>query len=158
MSKNLHHRGSARLRIGRHSESGRCYLVTWATDRRQPHLRNFASARCVIQTLIHSDSSKWTSTLAYVVMPDHLHWLFELTDRRPLSSVVASVKRYSAHRIHEQTPGHFHVWQMGFHDHAVRREEDLLSTSRYICANPLRSGLCQSLSDYPHWDAVWLTS
>jgi hypothetical protein len=48
------------------------------------------------------------------------------------------------------------VWQTSFHDHALRREEDVLSVARFVVANPLRAGLVKSLRDYPHWDAVWL--
>jgi REP element-mobilizing transposase RayT len=48
------------------------------------------------------------------------------------------------------------VWQSGFHDHALRREEDLKATARYLVANPLRAGLVKSLRDYPFWNAVWL--
>jgi len=47
------------------------------------------------------------------------------------------------------------VWQEGFHDHALRREEDLQATARYIIGNPVRAGLVPSVRDYPHWDAIW---
>ncbi|MNO00306.1 hypothetical protein D3C81_2201730 [compost metagenome] len=48
------------------------------------------------------------------------------------------------------------LWQRGFHDHALRREEDLAAVARYVVANPLRAKLVPRLGDYPHWDAVWL--
>ena len=48
------------------------------------------------------------------------------------------------------------LWQTGFHDHALRREEDLAATARYLIANPLRAGLVQRVGDYPFWDAVWV--
>jgi REP element-mobilizing transposase RayT len=48
------------------------------------------------------------------------------------------------------------LWQPGYHDHALRREEDLVATARYLVANPLRAGLVQHIGDYPLWDAVWL--
>jgi len=48
------------------------------------------------------------------------------------------------------------IWQRGFHDHALRREEDLASAARYIVANPLRAGLCGKIGDYPYWNAQWL--
>jgi REP element-mobilizing transposase RayT len=48
------------------------------------------------------------------------------------------------------------VWQNGFHDHALRQEEDLAEVARYIVANPLRAGLVERLGDYPHWHAIWL--
>ncbi|TXL18578.1 hypothetical protein BMR04_00075 [Methylococcaceae bacterium HT3] len=48
------------------------------------------------------------------------------------------------------------LWQDGYHDHAVRKEEDLLQIARYIIANPLRAGLVKKVADYPLWDAIWL--
>jgi len=48
------------------------------------------------------------------------------------------------------------VWQDGFHDHALRREEDLKEVARYIIANPVRAGLVTRVGDYPLWDACWL--
>ncbi|MNW20243.1 hypothetical protein D3C71_2205540 [compost metagenome] len=48
------------------------------------------------------------------------------------------------------------LWQKGFHDRALRREEDLLKVARYVVANPLRAGLVEKLGDYPLWDAIWV--
>ena len=48
------------------------------------------------------------------------------------------------------------LWQEGFHDHALRKEEDLVKLARYIVANPLRAGIVSKIADYPLWDAVWL--
>ena len=48
------------------------------------------------------------------------------------------------------------LWQRGYHDHAVRKEENIREIARYIVANPLRAGLVRSLKDYPYWNAVWL--
>ena len=46
--------------------------------------------------------------------------------------------------------------QDGYHDHALRQEEDLRAVARYIIANPVRAGLVERIGDYPHWDAAWL--
>ena len=51
---------------------------------------------------------------------------------------------------------HGRVWQDGFHDHALRREEDLRAAARYVVANPLRAGLVETIGQWPLWDAVWL--
>jgi REP element-mobilizing transposase RayT len=48
------------------------------------------------------------------------------------------------------------VWQRGFHDHALRGDEDVRAIARYIVANPLRAGLVRAIGDYPWWDAEWL--
>ena len=48
------------------------------------------------------------------------------------------------------------LWQRGYHDRALRRDEDLKAAARYIVMNPLRAGLVKRPGDYPLWDAVWL--
>ena len=47
-------------------------------------------------------------------------------------------------------------WAPGFHDHALRREEDVKCTALYIVGNPLRAGLVERVADYRYWNADWL--
>ncbi len=139
-----------RLRKGRVSETNRIYFITTATHNRQPVFNNFNHARQLIHVLRENAAMQRTQTLCFVVMPDHLHWLMRLEKDCDLSQVTRSVKSISSRRIGEN------VWQKGFYDRAVRREEDLKSLARYIVANPLRAGLVESVGQYPHWDSVWL--
>ena len=95
-------------------------------------------------------------TLAFVVMPDHFHWLFSLEGRRSLSVSVNTVKSFSAREINRILGRRGEVWQRGFYDRAIRCEEDLEHVARYIVANPLRAGIVDSIGHYPFWDAKWL--
>jgi REP element-mobilizing transposase RayT len=95
-------------------------------------------------------------TLAFVVMPDHFHWLFQQSGDRPMSVAVNNVKSYSAKTVNRYLQRTGAVWQRGFYDRAIRREDDLVAVARYIVANPLRAGIVSSLGDYPHWDSIWL--
>ncbi|WP_217474615.1 REP-associated tyrosine transposase [Stutzerimonas stutzeri] len=140
---------SSRLRKGRWSAQGQIYLVTTVAQDRQPVFRDMAAARALIRTM-QSDEARGTSrTWAFVVMPDHLHWLVQL-DQGTLPQLVGRVKSISARQIGQS------IWQAGFHDRALRTGDDLKSAARYIVANPLRAGLVDQIGDYPHWDAVWL--
>jgi len=138
------------LRKGRHSQANRIYLITTATQHREPVFTDFNAARALIRILKNEQSLGRADTLAFVVMPDHWHWLLRLLGSHNLSAVMQSVKGLSAKKIGRP------IWQDGFHDHALRREEDLKATARYIVANPLRAGLVERIGDYPHWDAIWL--
>ena len=147
----MNRKGQAhRLRTGRFSQPGRIYLVTTVTQDRRNVFQSLSAARILIQTLREEEALGRARTLTFVVMPDHLQWLVELGRSASLSRVVRTVKSVSSHRLGSA------VWQPGFHDHALRKEEDILDTARYIVANPLRAGLVDRLGDYPHWDAVWL--
>ena len=140
---------SHRLRRGRVSEPGRAYLVTTVTRAREPVFENLWSARTLIGVLMEADRVRMSRTLAFVVMPDHLHWLLQLQDES-LSRLVGRIKSLSAKRLGRP------LWQRGFYDQALRQEEDIQDLARYIVANPLRAGLVSCIGDYPHWDAVWL--
>src|SRR5690606_41587155 len=74
----------------------------------------------------------------------------------PLGSVVGRMKSASgvhANRVLARTGP---VWEPAFHDHALRRDEDLRSVARYIIANPVRAGLVDRPGDYPFWDCIWM--
>lgn len=88
-------------------------------------------------------------------MPDHLHWLIAL-QQGSISDLMRRIKGRSAKRINALVGHQGKLWQDGFHDRALRREEDVLPAARYIVANPLRAGLVRKIGDYSLWDAVWL--
>jgi len=88
-------------------------------------------------------------------MPDHLHLLLRLGETG-LSTVVKRLKARSGVLLNRKIGRAGRFWEPGFHDHALRREEDLITAARYIVANPLRAGLVSRISDYPYWNAKWL--
>ena len=148
-------RGTQALRIGRVTIVGQIYIVTTSTNRRQPLFADFWTGRVVVRTMREIDVAGLTTTLAYVVMPDHLHWLLELRNSR-LDHVVQILKGRSAYalRLHRPRPGQ--VWQHGFHDHALRNDERVTDAARYIIANPVRAGIVRRVGNYPLWDCVWI--
>ncbi|MCW8875482.1 MAG: transposase [Kangiellaceae bacterium] len=149
--------GGCALRKGRYSEVNRIYLVTTVTHKRLSVFNQLSYARSLVNILRDSDRENITSTLAWVVMPDHLHWLFELKRDLMLSQIMRIIKGRSSREINcQKNRTGQRLWQAGFHDRAIRKEEDLLSVARYIVANPLRAGLVSNIGDYPHWDSVWL--
>jgi REP element-mobilizing transposase RayT len=136
------------LRKGRCAIPGCCYLVTAVTLNRFPAFRDHRHARIAARAFYADSVQIHGQTLAYVVMPDHIHWLLRL--KGSLSEAVRLYKSTVSVRI--ACP----LWQRGFHDHALRQEEDLLAAARYIVANPVRANLVQSVGEYPYWNAVWL--
>jgi len=143
------------LRRGRYCEPDRLYLLTTVTHERSAFFRNFHNARLVVRHLRQSDQEQACRSLAWVVMPDHLHWLIELK-AVTLGTLMRRFKSRSSHALRKAGVQGGRIWQPGYQDRALRREEDVRRVARYIIANPLRAGLVTSVGDYPHWDAVWL--
>ena len=147
--------GYSALRKGRRSIPGQTYLLTWATLHRKPRLATLPAARTIIRSLKHADDNEWTRTLAFVVMPDHVHWCIELGDVYPLVRVMNSVKAYTANGLRNLLDINEPIWQKGFHDRAARSFDNIEAVCRYVVANPLRAGIARSLGEYPHWDSIW---
>ncbi|MDO9205392.1 transposase [Methylotenera sp.] len=138
------------LRKGRYSEVNQIYHITTTTKNRAPIFSDFSSARKLISTIRKSDDLNFTKTLAFVIMPDHMHWLIQLDNNATLQRIIRSMKSQSAKVIGMP------IWQAGYYDHAIRKDEDIQNIARYIVANPIRAGLVTKVGDYPHWDAIWL--
>jgi putative transposase len=138
------------LRKGRYSSDNQIYHITTTTLSRSPIFKDFSTARLMMHILKKSDELNKTSTLALVIMPDHIHWLFQLNQKQSLSKLIQGIKSISAHAYGKP------IWQAGYYDHAIRKDEDIVSVARYIIANPIRAGLVKRVGDYPHWDALWL--
>ncbi|MDF9777586.1 REP-associated tyrosine transposase [Pseudomonas baetica] len=146
---------SHRLRIGRYAEQNRIYLLTANTLKREPVLRDYPLGRLVVHQFRQAQSEGFAESLAWVVMPDHFHWLIQL-QRGSLAQLMCQTKSLSTRAINSATGRTGSLWQQSFHDHALRKEEDLVKLARYVVANPLRAGLVQKLGDYPLWDAIWV--
>jgi putative transposase len=143
------------LRKGRASLLGQVYLVTTVTESRRPIFAALALGRYVVNAMRTQDLDGVTDTLAFVVMPDHVHWMFELTVGAPLGMLIKQFKGSTARRINLATGKSGAVWQPSFHDHAVRNDESLVAIARYVVMNPVRAGLATRVGDYSLWDAVW---
>ena len=146
---------SHRLRIGRHAEPHRIYLLTTNTLGREPVFKDFVLGRLVVAQFCSAQEQGWANSLAWVVMPDHFHWLIE-RQHDSLSELMQRTKSLSTKAVKRSTGRRSSLWQQGFHDRALRREDDLVKLARYIVANPLRAGLVERLGDYPLWDAIWV--
>ncbi len=148
---------SASLRRGRYSSPNQIYSLTVVTHQRQRLFNDFTAARLLINALKQSDLGKASITLAFVVMPDHFHWLVQLNNTVTLSQLVKAVKQQTTYQLHQRNIAQGRIWQASFYDHALRAEEDIVAVCRYIVANPLRANITNTVKSYPHWDCIYLT-
>ena len=71
----------------------------------------------------------------YVIMPNHVHAIIQLTHKHDpvtVSSVVNAWKSIVKQKTAEL------VWQKSFHDHIIRDEKDYLRIWKYIDDNPIK--------------------
>jgi len=148
--------GHAALRRGRTQLTGQIYHLTITTRARTPLFCNFEGA-CAASRAFENQAFLGDATmLAWVLMPDHAHWLLQLGECDSLSVVVSRLKSASGRCANLAMGTQGPVWSRAFHDHALRNDEGVASTARYIVSNPLRAGLVERLGNYPFWNSIWL--
>jgi putative transposase len=148
--------GHAALRRGRSSQPGHVYHVTATTHERVPLFAGYGPAAAAAATFESTRLLGGARMLAWVLMPDHVHWLLQLGADDALPILVGKLKSASGRSANSAAGRIGRVWQPAFHDHALRGDADLRATARYIVANPLRARLVSRIGDYPFWNAVWL--
>lgn len=93
------------------------------------------------------------STLAAVVLPDHLHMIWTLppgdadfsTRLRLLKS--GFTRRLRASGVIER---HEKIWQNRFWEHAIRDDRDLENHINYVHFNPVKHGHVAEIPDWPY--------
>ena len=150
------HPGHAALRRGRVTLQNGIYLVTASTHKRIALFRDCCAARTAARAFADPLVLGDACMLAWVLMPDHAHWLIQLGAKTPLGVCVGRIKSASSREVNRACRRTGCVWAPAFHDHALRDDEDVEVAARYLVANPLRAGLVERIGDYPYWNAVWL--
>ena len=143
------------LRKGRYSVRGHAYLVTACCYKRKLVFQNTEAASLMMREFWRQGRQGDCQSLAFVVMPDHIHWLLKLTGDRTLSDIVGRIKGRTAYVIARSTKVCGRIWQSGFHDHALRAEEDIERVGNYLIHNPVRAGIVSDADEYRYWDSIW---
>ncbi|HGM6069227.1 TPA: transposase [Stenotrophomonas maltophilia] len=140
---------NTRLLIGRRSSVGLSYILTTVVTDRAPLFANDGAAALAVREFQRLDQEGFTRSIAYVVMPDHIHWLVELR-AGTLETVMKRFKSRTAQQANRLLGRVGRFWQACYHDHAIRSDESLYRHALYLMGNPIRAGLTTQLGQYPH--------
>jgi REP element-mobilizing transposase RayT len=104
-------------------------------------LRDPRCARAVQECVLH-DHGKRYQLHAWCVMPNHVHVLLTPLSGIALTTIMRTLKAFSALKIRKLTGGSGRVWQPECFDRTIRDEEHFNKTLHYIEWNPVKAGLC----------------
>jgi putative transposase len=86
-------------------------------------------------------------TQAIVVLPDHLHCIWQLPPGdSDFSLRWQLVKKHFANNLHTKR----RIWQPRFWEHLIRDEDDMDRHMDYIHYNPVKHGLAATPAEWPH--------
>ncbi len=147
-------KGYKTLRKGRRSLTNNFYLITSQTYKRVSVFVTNETTQIIMQSLLWFDSRDLISLDTVVVIPDHVRLLGQLR-KISLEKIMQQFKSFTAKAINRHLNLSGSIWQAGFHDHAVRKDEDLNQIRLYCLNNPVRAGLTDDFHAYPYWYCRW---
>lgn len=145
----------------RRSRDGATFFFTVVTHERRKILCTKLGRASLRVAFNETRSSHPFEVIAVVLLPDHLHTVWQLPHgdfdyslrwrhikarfTRAWLKVGASVGDVSASR---ESKGEHGIWQRRFFEHTVRDERDLRRCVDYVHVNPLKHGLVNRVADW----------
>ena len=140
---------------------GGTYFFTIVTHERTPLFGQVLNRLLLADAIDKQQAKRPFELLAYVLLPDHMHWLVSLprgdknyslrigqmkenfTTEFLKSGGEEGVQTRSREKHRERA-----VWQRRFWEHLVRDENDLWNCANYIHWNPVKHGLVKQVRDW----------
>ncbi len=127
-------------------------------------LREPAIAEMVQDSFFFFDDQHYR-LLAWVIMPNHVHVLFQPINNWTVSKIVASWKKFTARRVSDflranpdadlEIGGHRgkRIWHREYWDRYIRDETHFCRTIEYIHQNPVKAGLVEKPEEW-RWSSA----
>tara|TARA_R110001592_G_scaffold26506_6_gene99143 strand:- start:160 stop:840 length:681 start_codon:yes stop_codon:yes gene_type:complete len=104
------------------------------------HLRDVECSQRVAEAILHFDHVRYDIG-NFVVMPNHVHTLFQLRGTHKVEDVLGSWKGYSAAQINKYLGRSGALWQQENWDRLMRSMNNLVRCFSYIKNNPAEANI-----------------
>lgn len=144
-----------------HGEEGQLVFITTTCLDFVPLFASESRKLMMARSLVDDLSFYGSRLHAFVIMPEHLHWICTVPARRDVSWLVNRVKSNSGKVLgsdlthHEQVAlqcqtglNRRSVWQRSFRSYPLESEATIQQKLGYIHANPVRRGLSKCPFSY----------
>jgi putative transposase len=135
-------------------------FITCVTLKRNPLFNSDVNMNLFLGTMDEVRRIYPFELSAWVILPDHFHWLITLkAGYANFSKILASFKGNFTHKYKQyyKITSPLTLWQRRFWDHVIRNENDLAIHLDYIHWNPVKH---QLVSDPGQWKysslAAWV--
>ncbi len=98
-------------------------------------LRDAAMSQIVSDALLHFNGERYQLD-SFVVMPNHVHVLFQLQGVNRLEEIIHSWKRFTSREINKAKGKAGQLWQREYWDRLIRSQRHMDWTREYIGRNP----------------------
>lgn len=120
-------------------------LITTVTKKRQPIFLHQGYAKTAVEHLYRVQKLHPFLLYAFVVMPNHCHFIMRPVFPEQISSIMRAYKSGLAFELKMGS-----IWQSRFNLRIINKFDGTIS---YIHQNPVRAGIASRMEDYP-WSSA----
>jgi len=131
---------------------GVSYFFTLVTHNRNPVFTSPEHIVLLRESIQYVMTKRPFNIQAAVVLPDHIHCIWEMHDEDDYSMRWQMIKTQFSRTLRNKNPEWKQkaIWQPRFWEHAIRDKNDLHCHMDYIHYNPVKHGLVSSPSDWEY--------
>lgn len=111
------------------------------------YLKDERVAELVQNSLLYFDGERYR-LYAWVVMPNHVHLVLTPIEPHTLSSIMHSLKSFTAKEANKILNRKGTFWQEDYFDRFIRDAEHFEKCVAYIEKNPVKAGLCNKSDEW----------
>ena len=126
----------------------RYYFVTQTIEDRKKIFLDENNVKILKEDFNYYINKYKAGIIAYVIMPEHLHFIIRVIGKYDLSNHMYDFKIHTAKKINIRLGSSGQLWQKRFYDHVIRNEEDFIKHIDYIYYNPVKHNLVSRSEDY----------
>jgi putative transposase len=113
----------------------------------------------LLKEAVHSVKNQYPFQMkAYVVLPEHLHMIWELPNGdsnyslrwKKIKALFSKSINRSGFELPKTKHNEYRLWQRRFWEHAIKDMSDFENHVNYIHYNPIKHGLVNELHDWPY--------
>lgn len=118
------------------------------------YLSNIEVAKIVEENLLRFDGERYL-LLHWVIMLNHVHLLIRPQEGYSLSSIIHSLKSFTANRANKVLGKSGRFWSPEYYDRYIRSGDHFSNVVKYIHEIPVKSRLCDHSKKWAFGCARW---
>ena len=132
-------------------------LVTSNVEGRRPLFQSATAVRMLLEVMGEVRRDTGFELNAWVVMPDHIHFVMRVPDTSKLGRVMQLIKGRFAYRYSKFNGSCGTTWQSRYHGRVLQSQRALNAAIEYVHANPVVAGLASYPEEFQwssarHWE------
>jgi putative transposase len=132
------------------ARSNRTFFATTRTAMGHRLLQSGRNATLLIDVLRSNIAARKFRIHDFVIMRDHVHLLLTVRDDMTIEKAMQLIKGGFSYRLKKEFGYLGEIWQKGFSEVRVNKDEDLLQFRKYIALNPVKAGLVDVPEKFPY--------